>query len=101
MRTSDRELRRIWGELIWFVVVTAVVGLLTSLFGDRYSFLILIAGALAGTILYIRVSDWLEYRRARPDLARPLFPGRRQGGLANGGGGARMGQDKEQPEDRS
>jgi hypothetical protein len=89
------------GDLVWTVVVTAIVGLLTYLFGERYLLIILIAGALAGTILYIRVADWLGYRRIRPELARPLFTGRWQGGLANCGGGATMGQDKEQQEDRS
>jgi len=99
-KNSDRELRRIVINLVLPIALAIAVALLTSIFGLLGAMIFLAAGSLVGTILYIRVVDWLEYSRIRPDLARPLFPGRRQGGLANRFGGATIGQDKRNAEDR-
>lgn len=91
---------RVWAEPIWTIVATVAFSAVVTLVGEGIAFLFLIVGALAGAVLYIRVADWLAYRRARPDLARPLLPGRRQGGLANGDGGATMGYNRRKQEDR-
>jgi hypothetical protein len=87
-------------EWVWTVVAIVMWALLKSWIGGEAASLVALVAVFAGVIFYIRLVDWLDYRRARPDLARPLFPGRRQGGLANGGGAATMGKGKRQPEDR-
>jgi hypothetical protein len=100
VKKSGYSLSWIVHEWVWTVVAIVVWALLKSWIGGGAASLVALVAVCAGVIFHIRLADWLEYRRARPDLARPLFPGRRQGGLANGGGAATMGQDQQQSEDR-